>query len=968
MRLSFIFPAALALLLVLIPLWALALSVPRRLPPNRFWTSLIIRSVLIICLILAVAGVQMVQRVDHLTTVFVIDSSDSISPSARAQAEAFVQDALQAMRPEDQAAIVVFGENALVERVPSESQSFNRMHSVPRVARTDIESALQLGMAILPADTQKRLVLLSDGGENIGQALEVAQLSSSRDIPISYVDLSTPATSESMITSLDAPASVRQGQNVDLVVTIESSQDQQGQLRVFGDETMVFEQNVQLQTGPNRFSLQVEASEHGFQRYRAEIIPEIDDRAQNNQADVLVRVDGPPHILLIEGQRGEAEQFKIALESAEITADIVTPDTMPTDLTSLSNYEAVVLLNVPARDLPVQAMADLPVYVRELGRGLIMIGGDQSYGVGGYGRTPIEETLPVYMDVRDREERPDLAMLFIIDKSGSMDSCHCSGPNRQTAQFQRGGVPKVDIAKDAVIQASAVLSEHDNVGVVTFDDNAHWALPIQRGPTADVVQSALAPVAPEGATNILAGLQSAEESLLNTDARIKHAILLTDGWSGDGDNLAIAERMRNEGITLSVIAAGGGSAEYLESLANAGGGRFYPTEDMEEVPQIFVQETITAVGNYLLEEAFTPAYVGTSTIMEGLNDGLPQLYGYNGTTLKDTAGVVLSGVDEAPVLAKWQYGLGRSIAWTSDVKGRWAQDWVNWPAFPQFTAQMVGWVLPTDSETGVSAEFQTVGSQTIMDVNVQDPGGETRDGLTMQATIIGADGTTQQVPLTQVSPGQYRASIASPTQGSYLVQLVGEEDGRAVVQDTAGLVVPYSPEYRQGQSDPDLLEAIARTSGGTALSNPVEAFDHNLSGVSRAQDIAFPLLLFALILLPFDIGVRRLVLRRSDFTDTLNMFSGRKRSPAEKNTNQNHFNHLRQAKQRALHRTQSANTPKPPVVSTQEDTSKPAKRTAKAPASTPPQSAAQPSKDELMDRLLAARQRARRKARGEEEE
>lgn len=966
MRLSFIFPAALALLLVLVPLWALTLSVPRRLTPIRFWTSLIIRSVLIICLILAIAGVQTVQRVDHLTTVFVIDSSDSISPSARAQAEAFVQDALRAMRPEDQAAIVVFGENALVERVPSESQSFSRIYSVPRVARTDIESALQLGMAILPADTQKRLVLLSDGGENIGQSLEAAQLSQSRDIPISYVDLSTPTTDESMVASLDAPASVRQGQNVDLVVTIESSQVQQGQLRVFGDETMLFEQNVQLQTGQNRFSLQVEASEQGFLRYRAEIVPEIDDRVQNNQADVLVRVDGPPNILLVEGQNGEAELFKNALESAEITADIVTPDTMPTDLTGLSNYEAVVLLNVSARDLPVQVIADLPVYVRELGRGLIMIGGDQSYGVGGYGRTPIEEALPVYMDVRDREERPDLAMLFIVDKSGSMDSCHCSGPNRQTAQFQRGGVPKVDIAKDAIIQASAVLHESDNVGVVTFDDRSHWTLPIQRGPTADVVQSALAPVSPDGATNILAGLQSAEEALLNTDARIKHAILLTDGWSGDGDNLAIAERMRNEGITLSVVAAGGGSAEFLESLAIAGGGRFYPTEDMEEVPQIFVQETITAVGNYLVEEAFTPSYVGTSTIMDGLNDGLPQLYGYNGTTLKETAGVVLSGVDEAPVLAKWQYGLGRSIAWTSDVKGQWAQDWVNWPAFPQFTAQMVGWVLPTESETGVTADFQTQGAQTIMNVNVQDPGGEVRDGLTMQATIIGADGTTQQVPLTQIAPGQYRASVASPTQGSYLVQLVGEEDGRPVVQDTAGLVVPYSPEYQQSQSDPELLETIARTSGGTELSDPGEAFDHNLSGVSRAQDIAFPLLLFALILLPFDIGVRRLTLRRSDFSDTLKLASKQKRVDVEDDMNQERLDHLRQAKQRATQRTSNTGVPKPPVTSHPERPAQKPKRWFKASKPTPPPDA-HPTKDEQMDRLLAARQRARRKARGEDE-
>src|SRR5262249_11969287 len=176
-----------------------------------------------------------------------------------------------------------------------------------------------------------------------------------------------------------------------------------------------------------------------------------------------------------------------------------------------------------------KAVATVPVYVRELGRGLVMVGGDRSYGVGGYGRTPIEEALPVYMDVRNREERPNLALVFIIDKSGSMDACHCSGPNRQTAQFRQGGVPKVDIAKDAVVQASALLSEQDTLGIVTFDDGAHWVLPARQGVSAAEVQDAVASVAPQGSTNVRAGLLAAEDTLLRTDARIKHAILLTDG-------------------------------------------------------------------------------------------------------------------------------------------------------------------------------------------------------------------------------------------------------------------------------------------------------------------------------------------------------------------------------------------------------------------------------------------------------
>src|SRR6266508_6770996 len=507
MRLSFVFPNTLWLLLLLVPLWALALAVPRRLSPARFWGSLLLRTVLIAVLVMALAGARLVRGVDDLTTVFLIDSSDSVSPSARGQAEAFVQEALKTMRQNDRAAVVVFGENALVERAPSDERTLGRLTSAPVAARTNIQDAIQLGPALLPADTEKRLVLLSDGGENSGHALEAARVATARGVPIDYVDLSAPSGgSEALIAGLDAPTNVRQGQQFELVATVESNVAQPARLRIFGDEKVLLEQNVQLQPGQNRFSLKVDAKGQGFQRYRAQIEPQNDVRAQNNQADAIVRVGGAAKVLLVEGQPGEGRVLKDALAAANVTAETTAPEAMPADLTGLGDYEAVVLINVPARALPVKLVANLPAYLRELGKGLILIGGDRSYGVGGYSHTPIEEALPVYMDVRDRQERPDLALIFIIDKSGSMNACHCSGPNRQTARSFESGPRKVDIAKDAIVQATAVLRERDTVGVVAFDSTAHWVLPAGlRGPNNDTIRNAVAPIEPEGGTNVHAG-------------------------------------------------------------------------------------------------------------------------------------------------------------------------------------------------------------------------------------------------------------------------------------------------------------------------------------------------------------------------------------------------------------------------------------------------------------------------------
>ncbi|HEU4325543.1 MAG TPA: VWA domain-containing protein, partial [Roseiflexaceae bacterium] len=786
-----------------------------------------------------------------------------VSPSSRGQAEAFVQDALRAMPADDQAAVVLFGENALVERTPSQERLLGRMMVAPQPARTDIERAIQLGLGVLPSDARKRLVLLSDGGENTGAALEAARLAAARGVPVDYVDLSRAASGgdEALISRFGAPALVRQGQQFDLTVEVESTVAQPASLDLFADDRLIGSYPLDLEAGLTQRSLRVTAEGQGFLRYRAQITPRIDGRAQNNRSEALVHVAGQPRVLLIQSQQGEALPLQSALRAAQISAVTMSPEAMPTDLAELSGYDAVVLVNVAARLLPVKAMANLPTYVRELGRGLVMIGGDRSYGVGGYGRTPVEEALPVYTDVRDREERPDLALVFVIDKSGSMDACHCAGPTGSTAQFRRGGTPKVDIAKDAVARAAAVLRERDTVGVVAFDSDARWVLEPQAGPSSEAVRQALSPLLPEGGTNVAQGLIAAQEALARTEARIKHVILLSDGWSSGGSHAGLAASMRQQGITLSVVAAGSGSADVLRQLAEDGGGRYYPAEDMEDVPEIFVQETIAAVGNYLIEQPFTPRYARPSPVLAGLEGGLPTLYGYNGTTLKESASAALLGVDDEPVLAQWQYGLGRSVAWTSDVYGKWGRDLVRWEQFPRFAAQLVGWVLPAQMGVGVDAAVRNEGGQTILEARLSGPDGRAQDDLAVQAVLVGAAGEPVQAPLAQVGPGEYRASIPSPTQGTYVVQLVGTRDGAVQAQGTLGMVVPYSAEYRLGQSNPQLLEQIARVTGGIRLSEVAGVFRGDLPTVSRAQEIGLPLVLLALALLPVDIALRRLLWR-----------------------------------------------------------------------------------------------------------
>ena len=434
-------------------------------------------------------------------------------------------------------------------------------------------------------------------------------------VDISYVPLQPPqGEAEAYLDHLEAPASVHLGQRFDVTAVVESTAAEQATLQLYSGGTLVKTVDVSLQQGTNRVRIPLDATQAGFQRYRAELSAAADVLPQNNTAAGFTVVQGPPRILLVEGKPGEAGSLALALQASHIEPVTVAPAEMPQDLANLSSYDAVFLVDVPAEDLPLVTMEALPQYVQELGRGLVMVGGETSYGAGGYLRTPVEQALPVDMDVRTKDQEPNLALVLAVDKSGSMGRCHCDDPNLLPGQYDRvqSGLPKVDIAKEAILRASGALGRLDFMGVVTYDQDAHWAVRLQQQINADQLQGAIGGIDAYGQTNIFAGLNEAERALAGVDARVKHIILLTDGWSQSGDYDDLVARMKAEGITLSVIAAGRGSATYLQSLAERGGGRYYPAENIQDLPQFFLKETIQASGRYIIEEPFYPVQTATS--------------------------------------------------------------------------------------------------------------------------------------------------------------------------------------------------------------------------------------------------------------------------------------------------------------------------------------------------------------------
>jgi len=860
--------AAAPLLLLLIPLLVavvvgLQLAAHGGLGDARARLALLVRAVVVAALAMALAGVAVVLPADRLATVFVVDLSDSVGNAGRAEALAFVRETLEERPDGDLAGLVAFGKDALVERLPDELTDLDRIASTPVRAATDLGAALRLAAALFPDATQQRIVLLSDGNDTTGSGQVEAARAGARGIQVATRVVGLGAADEVLVDRIDVPTTSRLGEELEVAVEIRSTVAQPGAVRLFADGALAATQRTTLDEGITRVVFRVAPQEAGLHVFRAVVEAARDTFPQNDRADASTLVAGPPRTLVVPGDEGVAADLVAALRTREGEVVTLIPELVPDDPATLSGFDSIVLVDVPRVRFSDRQLEALRSVTRDFGKGLVMIGGPRSYGAGGYRDTPLEAALPVEMRVRDREKQPDVALVVVIDQSGSMAACHCNTFDRNQA-VQLSGVRKVDIGKEAILRAAAALQATDELGVVAFNERASWV--VRRSPLGSItdLQARLGGIEADGQTNIYAGVEEGVTALEEAKATRRHLILLTDGWSSSGQYDAILARMKAAGITLSTIGAGGGSNPFLEDLATRGGGRFYDAVNPASIPDIFLKETQQVSGQQIVEERFFPAITASSPITRGLDGGFPALLGYNGTTTKAAATPVLVSGRSDPVLAQWQYGLGRAVAWTSDATGRWARSWLGWDGFARFFGQLVAWTFPGEESGGIEARFVASPGGTTLRVESAGPDGSPRDFYATSVVMVDPILEQRRVDLAQVAPGVYEAPIGELTPGAYALRVTQTLAGAAAVGRTLGLVAPTPAEYRLLGTNEPLLAAIRDATGGRSIETAADAWLHDL-GTTAGETPLWPgLLVLALLLWPLDVFLRRVQLTRRD--------------------------------------------------------------------------------------------------------
>ena len=765
------------------------------------------------------------------------------SASARGMQDQMTQSVRTALENKDasvNAGVIAFGGNAMVEKPLAQDGTYNGVTTAVDAQASDLSSALTLASALLPEDAQGRIVVLSDGATEDVRA--AAQQLAARGVTVDYQSFSGDALPDAQISQLNVPSRVYQGQSFTVTVQVTANHDTTGTLVLYQNRTPVSSREVTLRRGDNTFTFRDTAADTGVVTYEARLISEGDSCAQNDSMGGYVYVQGAPKLLLVEGRQGEGSEMAAMLSAAAMQYETVLPAQLPYDAEQLRQYDGVVLVNVDYDAADEEQWAALDSAVRVLGRGLTVIGGDSSYALGGYRGSKLEEMLPVTIDVRNKLDLPSLALMLVIDKSGSMTD----------GMF---GTTRLELAKEAAMRAAEVLTPNDQVGVIAFDDAAKWVVNLQKAEDVEAIQNQIGTIRPGGGTAFFTALYEATYALMNAQAQQKHIIFLTDGEAGDTGYLQLCDIMQQNDITLTTVAVGSGADQAtLRTLAQQGGGRAYAANEFDNLPKIFTKETYLVSGSYVQNRTFTPVITEQSALTDF--DGFPQLSGYLAATEKSLAAVSLMSDREDPILAWWQYGAGRVVAFMADSRGAWTSEFLQWDQAAAFYGGMAAFTLPGEEREGqLTTERQ---GDALRIVYTAPEGAQT--GLSTSVTALLPDGTQTQLALQESAPGVYEGEIAAAQLGAYALR-VEQRDASGELQRVmeGGAVNGYSGEYDlRNQNAESTLPYLSALTGGREITDSAEMLKSTHAVVRARRDLTQPLLWALMVLLLCDIALRRL--------------------------------------------------------------------------------------------------------------
>lgn len=830
--LSFYFdaPLYLALLALLPVIWFISYRSLQSLGVVRYSLAILFRSALLTLFVLALAEIHLIRVSEGIATYFLIDQSTSIDPSQRDAVFAYANAAVkqhQVASKGDQAGVIVFGRDAMIEQPPQETGVMPVKRETPLdESRTNIADALRIAKGSFPDGLAKRIVLISDGNQNLGDAFVDAHSLADQGIGFDVVPLPRRINSDILIEKIVAPTHsfVAAPHEVSVIVDYQHAPDLKSPPPVTGKLTVtrragvqsivLAEEQVTLTPGKNIFRFRDELEHPGF--YTREAVFVADDAkgdaySQNNRAFNFTHVPGRGRVLFIVDAMApdSFDPFVEVLRKNGLDITVQTSDTIFTRLADLQEFDSVVLADIPRSGrTPTEnvvefsdAQAQLLVHnVEQTGAGLVMLGGPQSFGAGGWDDSPLEKAMPVDFQVDNAKVKAVSAVMLVIDRSGSMAGL------------------KLQMAKAAATEAVRMMGPMDHIGVITFDSEAQEVIKLGRKSVqGNKAHARISRIGSGGGTNLEPAIRLGYERLAKVNASVKHMIVLTDGQTAGSGYAQMAARNRSQGVTTTAMAMGGDAdMNLMRDIAQRGAGKFYKVTNPKIIPKVFVEELRRVVRPSLYEDekGLQVMVASPHEIISGTQTGIPPITGFVLTTTKQNPLVETPLLSQKPgspndsVLATWQYGAGRVAAFTSDAGQRWTKDWAGWADRDRFFTQLIRWSLrPQGEHRNFSLTSDIRDGKLVATLHALSDDGDFITNLPVEGSVIDDKGDKAQLlDFKAIAPGRYQASLPLEKEGSYLLAV---RPGRKEGIIRSGVNVPFSPEFNQLEANGDLLMSLA---------------------------------------------------------------------------------------------------------------------------------------------------------------
>ena len=783
---------------------------PVRQHRARRWLQTLLLGAAALCSAYGLIGIELGRPLDRLAVIVAIDRSRSIDlvPGADARIGSELRVAEIGMLEHDRIGTIAFGASAAVED-PLRERSLLPAPQRAEIGRdgTDIGAALRRALGEVPADAAARIVLMSDGVATRGDTLSAAAAAVAAGVAVDVVPLDQAKVPDVRIASVRTSPRANAGEALDLRVVTESTSPAQVELRILRDGQLIRRGEAQIGAGEDVLHLREVAGDPGFHRYDVEISAldeKLDQAHEDNSGSAFVRVRGQAVALILERDPPLAKGLERALEAAAFKVQVAGLSGVPADLAAFAAYDLVVLSDISASELSTSQLAALASYVRDLGGGLLLMGGDHSFGPGGFGKTPIEEVSPVSFDLKQERRRASLAEVIAVDYSGSM-------------AISAGSNTKLELANEAAVRSAELLGAGDRLGVMHVDTAVQWTVPL--GPVLDKpkIASAIRAVGPGGGGIFVdLALETGFKALAKEHVQLKHLLLFSDGNDAEERNnaFALVSSGKARGITTSVVALGKGSdVSALEHMSKLGDGRFYLIEDASRLPAVFAQETILAARSSINELSFRPQLASPGPATRGIDfASAPPLEGYVVTLPKGRAQVHLSGPEGDPILATWPAGIGRTGVFASDYQDRWGVAWTGWDGAERLFGQLARDLSRRADNPRVRVEADTLGGELRLRASVLDEQGHAENFRRIEVRVAGPDGFSATVPLEAAGAGAYAGSLPLSRPGAYVATAVDEQSNEAL--GTTAAALSAGEELRPSGTDRGLLRQITRVTGG----------------------------------------------------------------------------------------------------------------------------------------------------------